>query len=57
LARKSYTSEELEGAENEVEVRRIKGAPHIFIQLDGILEGGKEYNPIVIEALRGALKK
>lgn len=47
----------LKEAGNEVEVHRIKGAPHIVMQLDGILEGGKEYNRIVIEALRGTLKK
>jgi len=35
----------------EVEVVRIKGAPHIVMQLDGILEGGREYNRVVIKSL------
>jgi acetyl esterase/lipase len=39
----------------EVDVARIKGAPHIVMQLDGILEGGREYNRIVIKALKEVL--
>ncbi len=27
---------------NEAELHRIKGEPHIVMQLDGILEGGEE---------------
>jgi acetyl esterase/lipase len=36
----------------EVETVRIKGAPHIVMQLDGILEGGREYNRVVIKTLK-----
>ena len=39
----------------EVEHVEIKGAPHIVMQLDGILEGGKEYNRVTIKALKEAL--
>ena len=38
-------------------IYRIKGAPHIIMQLDDILEGGKEFNRVVIRALREALVK
>lgn len=41
----------------EVEAVRIKGAPHIFMQLDDILDGGKEFNRVVIKALREAFGK
>jgi acetyl esterase/lipase len=41
----------------KTEVHRIKGAPHIVMQLDGILEGGREYNWVVIRALKEALLK
>lgn len=39
---------------NKVEVVRVKGAPHIFMQLDGILEGGREYNRTIVGELRKA---
>jgi hypothetical protein len=35
-----------------VEMVRIKGAPHTVMQMDGILEGGREYNRVVIKALK-----
>lgn len=38
-----------------VEEVEIKGAPHIVMQLDGILEGGSEYNRVTVRALREAL--
>ncbi len=38
-----------------VEEVEIKGAPHIVMQLDGILEGGREYNRVTVKALREAL--
>jgi acetyl esterase/lipase len=41
----------------KTEVHRIKGAPHIVMQLDGILEGGKEYNRVVLCALKEVLLK
>ncbi|KUJ14215.1 esterase, partial [Mollisia scopiformis] len=44
----------LEEGGNRVRVVRVKGAPHIFMQLDGILEAGREYNRVVLEALSGA---
>ncbi|CZT04786.1 related to esterase [Rhynchosporium graminicola] len=36
---------------------QIKGAPHTFMQMDGILEGGKEYNRVTVKALHEALGK
>jgi acetyl esterase/lipase len=42
-------------AGSKAEVVRIKGAPHIVMLLDGILEGGKEYNGVVVRALKKAL--
>jgi len=45
----------LQEAGVRTEVHRLKGAPHIVMLLDGILEGGKEYNRIVIRALKEAL--
>ncbi|KAL2065529.1 hypothetical protein VTL71DRAFT_3199 [Oculimacula yallundae] len=39
----------------EVKEVLVKGAPHTFMQMDGILEGGKEYNCVTIEALKEAL--
>ncbi|KAH7386367.1 putative esterase [Cadophora sp. MPI-SDFR-AT-0126] len=39
----------------EAEHVQINGAPHIFMQMDGILEGGKEYNRVTIKALKEAL--
>lgn len=44
----------LEEGGNRVKSVRVKGAPHVFMQLDGILEGGKEYNRVVLEVLKGA---
>ncbi|KAG4434569.1 hypothetical protein IFR05_009955 [Cadophora sp. M221] len=41
----------------DVEEVQIKGAPHIVMQMDGILEGGKEYNRVTIRALKEALAK
>lgn len=38
----------------EVESVRVKGAPHIFMQLDGILEIGRFYNEVTIKALKRA---
>ncbi|KAL3427201.1 hypothetical protein PVAG01_00710 [Phlyctema vagabunda] len=37
-----------------VEMHQIKGAPHTVMQMDDITEGGKLYNQIVVEALKGA---
>lgn len=45
----------LKEAAVKTDVHRIKGAPHIVMQLDGILEGGREYNRVVINALKEAL--
>ncbi|KAF8851197.1 hypothetical protein BDZ45DRAFT_539841, partial [Acephala macrosclerotiorum] len=42
----------LEEGGGKVEVVRVTGAPHIFMQLDGILEGGREYNQVVVGVLR-----
>jgi acetyl esterase/lipase len=44
-------------AGTKAEVYRIKGAPHIVMQLDGILESGKEFNRVVVKALREALQR
>ena len=44
-------------AGGKVKVHRIKGAPHTVSQLDDILEGGKEWNRVVISALKEALKE
>ncbi|KAE8440728.1 hypothetical protein EG329_006638 [Mollisiaceae sp. DMI_Dod_QoI] len=46
----------LEKGGNKVRVERVKGAPHVFMQLDGILEAGRVYNRAVVEALREALR-
>ncbi|KAJ5919245.1 hypothetical protein N7466_010188 [Penicillium verhagenii] len=42
----------LEAAGVRVEVKRYLGAPHLLPILDGILEGGRQYNAAVIAALR-----
>lgn len=42
-------------AGSKATVHRIKGACHLIAQLDDICEGGKEYNRVVIEALREGL--
>ncbi|KAJ5110148.1 Alpha/beta hydrolase fold-3 [Penicillium argentinense] len=42
----------LEAAGNRVELNRIAGAPHLVAALDGILQGGQEYNRKVIAALK-----
>ena len=47
----------LKHAGGKVEMHRIKGAPHLVMQLDDILEGGKEWNRVVIKALKDALEK
>jgi acetyl esterase/lipase len=44
-------------AGSKATVHRIKGAPHIVMQMDDILEGGKEFNRVVIKALSEALVK
>ncbi|KAI9730221.1 MAG: hypothetical protein M1834_005985 [Cirrosporium novae-zelandiae] len=45
-----------EAAEAPVaEIVRVPGVPHVFMQLDGILEGGRLYNEMAIAALRKAL--
>lgn len=44
-------------AGSKAQVVRIKGAPHTIMQLDALLEGGKEYNRIVVKALREVLLK
>ncbi|CZS96869.1 related to esterase [Rhynchosporium agropyri] len=36
---------------------QITSAPHTFMQMDGILEGGKEYNRVTVKALHEALGK
>lgn len=38
-----------------VELTRMTGAPHTFIHLDGILDAGKRYNAMVIEAMKKEL--
>lgn len=40
-------------AGSKAEIVQVKGAPHIFMQLDDILDIGKDYNVKTI----GALKK
>lgn len=44
-------------AGSKAEVVKIKGAPHIVMQLDGILEVGKEYNRVAVRVLKEALQK
>jgi len=39
----------------KVQTHRLLGAPHLVMQLDDILDCGKEYNKVVIGALAGAL--
>jgi len=41
---------------SKAQIHRIKGACHLIAQLDDICEGGKEYNQVVIQALKEALK-
>ncbi len=41
-------------AGSRAEIIRVKGAPHIFMQLDGILEIGQQFNKESIRALRHA---
>lgn len=41
---------------SKAEVYMIKGACHLIAQLDDICEGGKEYNRVVLRALREGLK-
>lgn len=41
-------------AGSKAEVIRVKGAPHTFMQLDGILEIGQLYNRESIRALGDA---
>jgi acetyl esterase/lipase len=45
----------MNAAGSKAEHHRIKGACHLIMQLDDIL-GGKEYNQVVIKALRKAFK-
>ncbi|CAG8024478.1 unnamed protein product [Penicillium salamii] len=45
----------LQAAGVAVEVIRVAGAPHVFASLDGILEGGREYNKKVVATLREQL--
>jgi acetyl esterase/lipase len=44
-------------AGSKAQVHRIKGAPHIVMQMDDILEGGKEFNIVVIKALKDVFQK
>jgi acetyl esterase/lipase len=44
----------MNAAGSKAEVLRLKGAPHTVMSLDDILEGGKEYNRVVIRALKEA---
>ncbi|KAK9775639.1 putative Esterase [Seiridium cardinale] len=39
-------------AGSKAEVIRVKGVPHNFMQMDAILEGGKQYNREAVRALR-----
>ena len=48
-------AEKMNAAGSKAEVHRIMGAPHIVMQMDGILEGGKEYNRLVVRRLKQAL--
>jgi acetyl esterase/lipase len=50
-------AKKMNDAGSKAEVHMIEGAPHIVMQLDGILEGGKEYNRVVVRAMRAALQK
>ncbi|KAJ5772410.1 esterase, partial [Penicillium odoratum] len=45
----------LEAAKVRVELKRYIGAPHVLCALDGILEGGRQYNAAVIAALQREL--
>jgi len=38
-------------AGSAAEVIRFKGAPHTFMHMDDILEGGAEYNQACLKAL------
>lgn len=45
----------LEAAGTPVELMRVSGAPHLFPALDGILEGGRQYNEKVIAVMKREL--
>lgn len=40
---------------SKAKIHRIRGACHLIAQLDDICEGGKEYNRVVLEALKAGL--
>jgi acetyl esterase/lipase len=43
-------------AGSKAQIHEIKGACHLIAQMDEICEGGKEYNRVVLKALKEALK-
>lgn len=45
----------LEAAGVRVLMKRYQGAPHLLAALDGILDGGRQYNVAVIAALQREL--
>lgn len=45
----------MNNAGSKAKLVMIKGAPHTVMQMDDILEGGKEFNRVVIQGLRDAL--
>lgn len=45
----------MNAAGSVAEVIRIRGAPHVLMQMDAITEAGKLYNKEVVRALKGAL--
>lgn len=47
----------LEAAGNRVDLHRYIGAPHLVAGLDGILQGGQQYNSNVITALKQEVGK
>ncbi|KAJ9640563.1 hypothetical protein H2204_003191 [Knufia peltigerae] len=49
-------AEKMKRAGCTVELVRFKGAPHTFMQLDAILECGKEFNRIALAALEKAFE-
>lgn len=44
-------------AGSKAELVEIKGAPHTVMQMDDILEGGKEFNRVFVHALKEAFQK
>lgn len=53
---KAYAAK-MRNAGIQVELVEIRGACHIVSQMDGILDGGREWNRVAIKALKEALGK